>query len=101
MLGVVELRGELSRLTTYIRDSRIWIEEDIWEGPKLVIHACATDAYIKGQDVDLLIKTFIPPMHNADQFADFVLWRLCRIAIHEEMEGFMRDGRRYRDPGHA
>jgi hypothetical protein len=68
------------------------------EGPVLWIEFSVPDSRNPGQIQDQRVKTYIPPVTNADQFYRWLKWRLNRIAIHEVGEGFRVKGELIYDP---
>lgn len=56
------------------------------------------DAFVEGERVVLDIKSPIPPMRDSRQLADWVLWRLERIDVHECQEWFRVGGEQWFDP---
>lgn len=74
----------------YMEGWRLTVYEGEWEGPHLVITAVLPDAYHDGQTVTVDIHSMLPPMPDTDYLDRWVVWRLCRIAVHEVRE-FYRD----------
>lgn len=85
MIDVELLRIHLKRLT-YRPGWELFIAQGEYEGPQLVIRAEVEDSYNPGQRVPLDIHTPLPPFATLRQFDRWLLWRLSRVAVHEEME---------------
>jgi hypothetical protein len=97
VLTLVELRTHLARLT-YRPGWALRIVDGTWEGPELHIAATVADSYHPDADVELDIRTFLPPQVDTEAFERWLGWRLGRIESHEMREWLKRDGRPIFDP---
>lgn len=69
------------------------------EGPYLFINTWQTNAFNpEGDKVELRIASPIPPMRTILDYVEWVMWRLKMVEIHEVMEWFKYQDKRYIDP---
>lgn len=97
MLSLAELQ-QLADKITYYPGWEIVVRDGKHEGNHLVIRAELMDSTDLTKTVPLDIHSKLPRMRDAEQFYDFVLWRLQRIANHETREFYKVDGVVYDDP---
>jgi hypothetical protein len=97
VLSTEEIR-EAVWCVTYRPGWSFEVYEGRFEGPHIVIRATIQDSARPTQAVTLDIHSMLPPMRSAEQFYEWLAWRLARIEVHEMREWLKVDGRVIFDP---
>lgn len=93
-----ELRTELARFR-YRPGWELTVFLDPWESSCLYVVAMVANGYDPdGADIELRIRSVIPPIPSVEYFAAWLQHRLIMIESHESREYLHRDGRPVYDP---
>lgn len=71
---------------------------DPWEGPVVYFRSRTTDGMNPDADVDLGIRSLVPPMKSEIDFFDWFVWREGQIQWHESREFIHVNGTPWIDP---
>ena len=96
-LTVPDLQALLD-VVTYKPGWRFELYDGRMEGPHVAIWTQVLDAYDPETTTVLDVHSMLPPMRSAEQFYDWLLWRICRIETHEAREFLRVAGAVYDDP---
>lgn len=79
---------------------KVQIFEDPREGPAIYFTSDVVDSYNPPSRIELRILSYLSPndRRSVETFKQYVLWRLCRIAVHEVGEGLKFSGHLVWDP---
>jgi hypothetical protein len=97
VLTTTELQNHLSTIS-YMPGWLIDVYDGAYEGQHCVIRTRLEDSYNPGEMVELDIHSMLPPMRTTEDFEQWLLWRLMRIATHEVREWLKKDGKPIVDP---
>jgi hypothetical protein len=97
VLTTAQIQAELDRVT-YREGWTIRVYDGRHEGQHVVITTDVPDAYNPGRTVTLDIHSPLPPIPDVDYLHVWMLWRLGRIASHENREFYRVDGKPPFDP---
>lgn len=92
MLTTAEIAEHLERIT-YRPGWSFCVYDGRFEGQHLTIHAVLEDAFNPGQNIELGIECFLPPLEDEAALNQWLVWRLARIEVHECREFLKCDGK--------
>lgn len=96
-LSPEEIRREVARFS-YRPGWTLSTFVDPFEGVVFRVVADVVNAYQPEETVQLRINSRMPPMPSADYVAQWILWRISMIELHEAREYLKRDGVMIFDP---
>lgn len=99
-LSADEVGREVARFT-YRPGWHLSTFVDPFEGVVFRVVADVVNAYSPTKTVELRINSRMPPMPSADYVAQWILWRVSMIELHEAREYLRRDGEMIFDPHDA
>lgn len=97
MLTTPEIQNLLDKVS-YKPDWEFSVYDGKHEGQHIVIRTPVQDAYDLDKIVVLDVHSMLPPCETAEQFYNWLLWRLKRLEVHECREFFRVDNMVYDDP---
>lgn len=98
-LGIEALQKLVDRISYKDNWQFVVVVFNQLEGPYLGMLTYQQNAYQpEGDRIPLRIWSQIPPMYDARQFWNWMLWRITQAEIHEVMEFFRVDNAIYNDP---
>lgn len=97
MLGIDDLRQVFAEFT-YRPGWTFTVVEDRFEGLHLHIDYTMENSYRPEEPFTANVISPLPPMRDVEAVKDWLLWRLCRIEVHEACEWLRFDGELIRDP---
>lgn len=97
MLTTEQIREHLTHLS-YKPGWSFEVYDGRWEGQHIAIRGEVEDSYRPGEKTVLDVHSMLPPMTGTGALEAWLIWRLCRLEVHEAREFFKRDGRVLFDP---